>query len=57
MRWQIPVIILILVWNIGSLIWIRRADPAERDSRAKANARITFVVAMVMFVIALTLLF
>lgn len=57
MRWQILFFLSILAWNVGSFIWVRRADPAERDSRAQANARLTLPITIVMLIVILITLF
>lgn len=55
MRWQIPVIILIVAWNIGSLIWMWRLDKEKREAQAIKLARINLPIIALLLVAILTL--
>lgn len=57
MSWQLPVIVVILIWSIGALIWLFRIDKEIRDAQAQRLARIQLVVSIILFLVVLTTIF
>lgn len=57
MRWQILFFLFILAWNMGSLIWLRRVDKADRDAQAMKLARINLPITIVLLIVILITFF